>query len=271
MYLLKVFYLGEPYSGFQRQPGGNTVENLLEDTMVEMGLIRSFKDAAYQSASRTDSGVNAIGNVIALELENIPRLQQINSALSRDGSIYLWAWTEVQSGYKLRPTKGKIYEYNIPHIAPEFTERFDRIKEFEGAHDFSAFIKKDKVERPTKCTIKRIDHYVREEGITISIMGDHFGWEMIRRMIGFLMDRRYLDKHPSEYLDKGGVMIPVHPAPARFLTLKRVFLRDELNWNVVDVSRRLSKFQRIKSDKIDLLSTQIMQYQSLKGELRKQE
>lgn len=269
MYLLKVFYLGEPYTGFQRQPNGKTVENILERVMVELGLIRSLKDANYQSASRTDTGVNSIGNVIALNFKERPKLQIINNELSNDGSLYLWAWAEVEGEYRLRPTIGKTYSYRIPHLEEKFLKEFHRIEQFIGDHDFRNFIKRDKVDRPTKCSVSDISYSISGDTVEVEITGDHFGWEMIRRTIGFLLDERHIGVNPSEYLIQREKKIPLHPAPAKYLTLKRVYLRDEPEWITVDVRRRIARFIRQKTDEIDLLSTQLRQYQLLSNQYQK--
>ncbi len=59
--LLKFAYDGTKFYGYQRQPDKPTVEGEIISVLRDSGL-----DATIKSASRTDRGVSALGNVIYL-------------------------------------------------------------------------------------------------------------------------------------------------------------------------------------------------------------
>jgi len=63
-----IAYNGSRFHGFQRQPGLKTIEGCIEEVLVRHGFIDkgfSCKSVGYSSASRTDKGVHAIGQVIS--------------------------------------------------------------------------------------------------------------------------------------------------------------------------------------------------------------
>ena len=86
-------------------------------------------------------------------------------------------------------------------------------KLFIGMHDFSSFSDDDPVEKSTKVMIDDIQ--MKQEGdlILIRIVGSHFIWKMVRRIIGVLVEvgrenkseidiRNYLNtksNDPAEY------------------------------------------------------------------------
>ena len=65
---LKIAYDGTKYHGFARQPKVKTIEGAIIDALIEIGAIKDVKDAQLGVASRTDKGVNAWGNLIALTM-----------------------------------------------------------------------------------------------------------------------------------------------------------------------------------------------------------
>src|SRR5258708_103885 len=59
---------------------------------------------------------------------------------------------------------------------------------FEGLHDFQSFTDQDPEDGSTKVKVESVQ--VREEGalILIRIVGSHFLWKMVRRMVGVLAE-----------------------------------------------------------------------------------
>src|SRR2546430_10283085 len=62
---LKIAYDGRAFFGYQRQPDRRTVEGECIAALRSAKIIRDTKEAFFRSASRTDRGVTAVGNVIA--------------------------------------------------------------------------------------------------------------------------------------------------------------------------------------------------------------
>src|SRR5438093_3849826 len=86
---LKIAYDGTAFHGQARQPGLRTVEGEVIHALVRARLIRDAKSSSFQSASRTDAGVSALGNLVAFDSPLAP------SAAGRafnGKSRGVWAW-----------------------------------------------------------------------------------------------------------------------------------------------------------------------------------
>lgn len=244
-YVFKVFYIGDPFSGFQRQPDADTIENHIETAFVEAGYISSFAENFYMSCARTDKGVSAFGNIFQLDMEREPDLFTINKQFRHNRRIQLWAYTRVADDYLVRPVVSKTYRYTLKNPSAQVIQHFDRVYDFLGNHDFKFFIRRDTKPRVTICNIFEIDYFQLEHDLVIDISGDHFGWNMIRRMMGFLADPRYFKMSPLDVLDADNHTISVHTAESDFLLLKEIQLRDELEWIVL---RNPTPLRRLRKD-----------------------
>ena len=62
---LVVAYDGSAYKGFQKQPHGNTVQNVLEEFLTKV----CGESVLTHGSGRTDAGVHAYGQVVSFETE----------------------------------------------------------------------------------------------------------------------------------------------------------------------------------------------------------
>jgi len=83
---IKFLYLGEKYAGFARQDHmPETVERYLLEALERAKLMENVDDAGYSRCGRTDRGVSAFGQVVALRLRsNLPATAELLSAPSID-------------------------------------------------------------------------------------------------------------------------------------------------------------------------------------------
>ena len=229
-YLFRVSYLGNYFNGYQRQPNGNTVENYLEMAFIRSNLLSSFTENSYQSISRTDTGVSAIGNLFSLFCKNIPNLPRINSNLPNNNSIKIWGYAHISNQFRVSQPKHKVYAYYLAQDEFDAIVDIERIYEFEGEHIFSTFIKKDgagKRNRPS--VIYDISIKCTENGYYIIIKGNRFGREQIRRMIGYIMDSEYENQNLTDIL-KRQLKIPIRPAKPNPLILVNIEYTETLSW-----------------------------------------
>src|SRR5213594_4061523 len=70
---MKIAYDGTVFHGQARQPGLRTVEGEVIHALVRAPAIRDVRTARFESASRTDRGVSALGNVVAFDTGLPPR------------------------------------------------------------------------------------------------------------------------------------------------------------------------------------------------------
>ena len=199
---LTVAYDGTNYCGWQIQKNGITVEEVLNQT-----LSRFFgQEIAVIGASRTDSGVHALGNVAVFDAEVTMPPDKISYAVNNllPDDIRIQKSEEVAPDFHPRycDTR-KTYEYRIYNAQfPDPLVRLyslfvyyhlDEAKMQEaadylvGEHDFKSFCTpKDDVDN----TVRTI-YYIKviREGnmVRIRINGNGFLYNMVRIMVGTLL------------------------------------------------------------------------------------
>lgn len=227
-----VAYDGTDYCGWQIQPNGITVEEVLNDKLSKL----TGEDIHVIGASRTDSGVHALGNVAVFDTESpIPpdrMAYALNQKLSED--IVVVRSEEVPLDWHPRYQKQvtKTYEYHIYNAAfpnplkrrysafvsfPMDIEKMRKGASFlVGEHDFVSFCN---VRTNVEDTVRRIDGIEidkKGEDITIRVTGNGFLYNMVRIIAGTLIRVGrgfYTPEKVKEILDakerkKAGVTAP---------------------------------------------------------------
>ncbi|POM73185.1 tRNA pseudouridine(38-40) synthase [Phytophthora palmivora] len=137
---VKFLYVGEKYAGFARQDHmPETVERYLLEALVRSKLIENVDNAGYSRCGRTDRGVSAFGQVVALRVRsNLPATAELLSASSiddvRPGEKFQVrlatgeekTLTEVDYASHInRALPADIRVYSVASCRPEFSARFD--------------------------------------------------------------------------------------------------------------------------------------------------
>jgi len=108
---LLLAYDGAAFKGWQRQPGMQTVQGVLEDAL--QGLVG--KRCAVQGASRTDAGVHAIGQVASFRSGRAPEMDR----LRLPGDLRLLRWAKAHPSFHARASAiGKRYRYDLRCFLP---------------------------------------------------------------------------------------------------------------------------------------------------------
>src|SRR5574344_1274406 len=110
---VKIAYLGDGFSGSQVQPSSRTVEGeVLENLKLITKLDAETLDLRF--SSRTDKGVNALGNAISFhtELEGHIILKALNSV--SDGVFYR-SFCEIDEDMNIRHASRRRYRYILPY------------------------------------------------------------------------------------------------------------------------------------------------------------
>lgn len=199
---LTVAYEGTNYVGWQYQPNGMSVQQRLEQALQQLtGIVHTV-----YSSGRTDSGVHARGMVCHLNTErNLPItawLEGVNRFLPDD--IAVRQAEKVDGQFHARfSARGKRYRYTIlcdPVRSPldckvswQVKKPLDLVKmaqaaqAFVGLHDFAAFRTSGCSADTTVREIFSIDFI--EDGLLlhIDICGSGFLRNMIRMMVGTLV------------------------------------------------------------------------------------
>ena len=197
--LLTIAYDGTDYHGWQVQPNGITVQEVLQKGLCEL---LGTKTGAT-GCSRTDSGVHAKQFCCHVDCDdNIPEdafIRGLSAKLPSD--IAVIDCKTVASDFHARYNAlGKTYVYNILNskIKDPFLERYywriereldiDKMNEFcgkiVGKHDFYAFSSSGRTEEDTVRTVKECFVTKRDNKVKLQITADGFLYNMVRIIVG---------------------------------------------------------------------------------------
>ena len=197
-YLVRTYYEGERYYGYQRQSNVLTVEGTIINALIKTKYIEDSDTSQFKSASRTDREVNALGNVFAFNTNKELILSQVNSVLPKNKSITCWAYANVNNHFSPRFAKWKKYCYILPvEILKQKTSlSLSEIREistrFVGEHDFELFCKLD--HRNTQRKINEINIQQQGNVVIFEFIAQSFLWEQVRRIMAYFIQYPSLNK-----------------------------------------------------------------------------
>ena len=247
---LVVSYDGTAYRGWQLQPNGITIEEVLNRELT----VLLKENISVIGASRTDSGVHARGNVAVFDTENRMPADKICFALNQrlPEDIRVQSSEEVEPDWHPRKANcTKTYEYKVlnrkismplerlyAHFC-YFHLDLDKMRQaaeyLVGEHDFKSFCTVRTQAEETVRTIYSLDITKQEDMITIRISGSGFLYNMVRIIAGTLLEvgmGAYPPEHMEEILDAKDRQAAGRTAPARGLTLVSMEYQKELpNWH----------------------------------------
>ncbi|MBQ7978479.1 MAG: tRNA pseudouridine(38-40) synthase TruA [Candidatus Methanomethylophilaceae archaeon] len=177
---VKIAYIGEGFNGSQIQPVGRTVESEVLDKLVLVSKITP-EELDLKFSSRTDKGVNALGNAISFNsvfTHNTTLLRALNAV---GGDIFFRSICEVPDDFNVRYATSRIYRYILPAEGLDIDRALECADVFIGEHDFARFCKPDN--KPTIANVERIDIDVRGDMMIFEFEARFFLWNMIRRMV----------------------------------------------------------------------------------------
>ncbi|ENY8714437.1 tRNA pseudouridine(38-40) synthase TruA [Clostridioides difficile] len=236
---IKIQYNGKNYCGWQKQPDSLGIQGTIERAIYDI----TKEETSLIGSGRTDSGVHAIGQIAnfkinsGISIENIPTA--LNAKLPKDISVI--EACEVNDDFHSRySAKGKTYKYLVynskfrnPILSEvsyqvkyelDFDKMCSEAKSLLGTHDFKGFMSSGSSVKDTVRTIYDIDISKKDDLITFEISGNGFLYNMVRIIIGTLVDmgrgrinEPFLDIIQSKTRSRCG-----HTAPAQGLFLKKV-------------------------------------------------
>lgn len=199
---LTVAYDGTNYCGWQVQPNGISVQEVLNRELSQL-----LKEEIHTiGASRTDAGVHALGNVAVFDTENRMPADRISLALNTrlPQDIRIQESREVPAEFHPRFCETrKTYEYRILNRKfPDPTRRLysyfyyypldvDLMRKAAqyliGEHDFKSFCTAKPETENTVRRIEALDIDRADDLITIRIRGNGFLYNMVRIIAGTLI------------------------------------------------------------------------------------
>ena len=202
-------YDGSPYSGWQTQLNGNTVQDELERAITTFIGDKSSAALPIQTitAGRTDTGVHALGQVIhfdtPVEREDFSWVRGINSFLPKS-IVVNWAKPVPEEFSARFSAYERTYIYALhagPCRSPMVNSRagyvllppnlwfdIDAMKEAAqsliGEHDFTTFRASECQSKTPIKTIYSIDIISQEPWLYFRIRGNAFLHHMVRNLVG---------------------------------------------------------------------------------------
>ena len=222
---LVIEYDGSRYDGWQKavttaksaaSAKGGAIQEKIEEVLSKM------EDTPVEliGAIRTEAGVHAYRQVANFHTESKKKTfeikQYLNRYLPRD--IAVLEALEVSDRFHASfNAKGFVFEYHI--TVGEVPSVFDRKYNYycfkrpdlaamkaaagklTGTNDYKAFSDNKRMKKSTVRTISAIDIYGDEKEITITITGDDFWPNMVRNLVGTILDAGLGELSPAEIPD----------------------------------------------------------------------
>lgn len=235
---LTVAYDGTAYRGWQIQPNGITIEEVLNKALSD--LLK--EPVSVIGASRTDSGVHGLGNVAIFDTENRMPGDKIcfavNQRLPED--VRVVHSEEVPLDWHPRKQNCiKTYEYKILNCRIEVPTRrlyahfchyaldVEKMRQAAayliGEHDFASFCASNHQAEETVRNLYEV-HVDRgtDDIVTIRLRGNGFLYNMVRIIAGTLIkigSGMYPPEHMKTILEARNRAMAGDTAPAKGLTL----------------------------------------------------
>jgi len=238
---LKIAYDGSAYQGFQKQPHGNTVQNVLENYLSMV----CGEPVQTVGSGRTDANVHALEQVVSFNTKGrIPCANIVRaSATMLPQDIVILSAEEVQNGFHARfDACWKEYCYKLvvndntnPFLvkyAWQLRKALDvaamnvAAKQLLGKHDFSAFRSSGSVDNDPVRTIYNAQWLQLANGeLRFVIVGDGFLYHMVRNIVWSLVQVGLGERTVADFADElnsNRCEYLNSPAPACGLYLSKV-------------------------------------------------
>ena len=255
---LTVAYDGTNYNGWQYQPNGTTIEEVLNEALSNL----TGEKVRVAGASRTDAGVHALCNYAVFDTGmRMPASKfayALNQRLPED--IRIRRSEEVCAGWHPRSAKSiKTYEYRI--LNEEFPNPLERLYAhftylsldeekmrqaaafLVGEHDFKSFCSLHAQVETTVRTITELTVKRQGSRIVIRVSGTGFLYNMVRIIAGTLMEigaGKYPPGRMREILEACDRSAAGPTASARGLTLTEYRFLDFFSEKEIDTRGSVS-------------------------------
>ena len=230
---LVVEYDGTAYAGWQRQPDQPTVQAAIEDVIQRVVQIH----VPVTGAGRTDAGVHALGQVVSFRsdkaLSEAEWLRALNGLLPQD--ICVRSVETVAEDFHARfSAREKQYEYRILNRSDRSALDRDRAWHIRGRldldamreganllvgrHDFSSFQGHPTDTDNPVCDLRTLSIIQDQDLIRIEARADRFLKQMIRAVVGTLVEVGQGKRTPQSVKDileakdrrSAGLTAPAH-------------------------------------------------------------
>lgn len=201
---LTIAYDGRPYSGWQSQAGGNTVQDIIQEALEEVAK----QPIRLHGSGRTDTGVHALAQTAHFDAPPELSMNPFNWVPALNckipATIRIMGCEEVPADFHSRFSAiGKVYYFDLctdPVLPPlkaglawhlprqlDADVLWDALALYLGRHDFHGFAAyrgNETAEMDWVRTIESIELTTLQDGYRISYTGDGFLYKMVRLLTG---------------------------------------------------------------------------------------
>jgi tRNA pseudouridine38-40 synthase len=243
-YVMKVAYDGTNYYGWQVQHQQRTVQHTIEKALQEF----CGKKTSLTGSGRTDTGVHALGQYAHFNYKGSASPEQMRKGLRRflpDDIQILKIFKATPDFHARYDAYERCYHYLIANTETPFNRLYqgsfprkkidlDLLQKaapyFLGEHDFSSFSKLNPAVPDHVCTVYQSDFVIHENHYKYTIRANRFLHNMVRRIVGALINVSHLELEPTiilEWLEqKQPRQTIIFPAPPQGLYLADVLYPD---------------------------------------------
>ncbi len=244
---LTLAYVGTTFEGWQSQPGGNTIQDVLEAALSRI----ADEPVRCRGAGRTDAGVHAIGQTAHADVperrKDVDWRLALNSLLPESISVLEARWVP-ETFHAQYSSLGKTYAYGLwparsfclPQRAPylwlcgpvDVAVMREAAAELTGRHDFKSFMNLGTPVASTVRDLSRIEIAEQPPAapglpseIVLRFTADGFLKQMVRNLVGCLVVAGKGKLSPADVrmirMAQNRALAP-ETAPPRGLCLERV-------------------------------------------------
>ena len=233
-------YDGTGYAGWQRQPDHPTIQEAIEQAILQV----SQATVSVVGAGRTDAGVHALGQVASFHTNRdwlaSNWMKALNAVLPKDIAVRSTTLTDAHF-HAQHDARGKLYTYRILHRStrPTIDRAFvwhiysplndaamqQAAATLIGSQDFSSFEGSLTDNTNPICHLQRLDVTRQGDQIHIEAYADRFLKHMVRAIVGTVIEVGLGRRPPdslAEILKARNRSAAGRTAPAHGLCLMRV-------------------------------------------------
>ena len=253
---LELEYDGTPYSGWQIQKHNRTVQG---DLLQAVQQVFSSPQVELYGAGRTDAGVHALHQVAHLDVQTQLTTDQIKWKLNEELPSSLNVLSVAKASPKFHARHDAVmrsYIYQISRRRSAFGKKYmwwvrdyldinamrNAAKALEGFHDFQSFADDSPEDKSTTVQLQWVDIYEEGDMVIIRVVGSHFLWKMVRRIVGVLVEvgrKKLALGDVYRFLEEPTREPAKFTAPPAGLFLERVYYKND------QVNRSLEQFMAI--------------------------
>ena len=228
---LKFAYNGVNFQGYARQPKLKTVERGIIELLIQNNIIKDIKQSKFRSASRTDKGASALGNVIAFNTMLIKNLV-FKKLKNNKKDIFFYGIKNVEEDFYPRYAKLRVYSYYFKKQDFDVDKIIDIASVFLGEHNFNNFARIESDKNPIR-TIENIVLTEQDDFLIIDFYAQTFLWHQIRRIISAIekfCNKKITKEKIEKALKNPNKKIDFGLAPSEPLILKDIIYDFEFDY-----------------------------------------